>query len=93
MKISLVSDVHLEFGDLDIVNTDNAEVLILSGDICVAADLDMRDRRQTELGFARWRSEMFHEFFERCAANFPHVNVMLKLLVMLHLLLAHCGLT
>jgi len=65
--------VHLEFGDLDIVNTDNAEVLILSGDICVAADLDMRDRRQTEQGFARWRSEMFHEFFERCAANFPHV--------------------
>jgi hypothetical protein len=33
----------------------------------------MRDRRQTELGFARRRSEMFHEFFERCAANFPHV--------------------
>ena len=73
MKISLVSDVHLEFGDLDIVNTDNAEVLILSGDICVAADLDMRDRLQTELGFARWRSEMFHDFFERCTANFPHV--------------------
>jgi hypothetical protein len=58
---------------LDIVNTDNAEVLILSGDICIAADLDMRDRRQTELGFARRRSEMFHEFFERCATNFPHV--------------------
>ena len=65
--------MHLEFGDLDIVNSDNAEVLILGGDICVAADLDMRDRRQTELGFARWRSEMIHEFFERCAANFPHV--------------------
>jgi predicted phosphodiesterase len=73
MKIAVASDVHLEFGDLDIVNTDNAEVLILSGDICVAADLDMRDRRQTELGFARYRSERFHEFFERCATNFPHV--------------------
>lgn len=73
MKISLASDVHLEFGDLDIVNTDSAEVLILGGDICVAADLDMRDRRQTELGCARYRSERFHEFFERCAANFPHV--------------------
>ena len=73
MKIAVASDIHLEFGDLDIVNTDNAEVLILSGDICVAADLDMRDRRQTESGFARWRSEMFHDFFERCAANFPHV--------------------
>jgi predicted phosphodiesterase len=73
MKIAVASDVHLEFGDLDIVNTDDAQVLILSGDICVAADLDMRDRRQTELGFARRRSEMFHEFFERCATNFPHV--------------------
>ena len=73
MKISIASDLHLEFGDLDFDNSNNAEVLILSGDICVAADLDMRDSRQTELGFARARSERFHEFFERCAARFPHV--------------------
>jgi hypothetical protein len=73
VKIAVASDLHLEFGDLDIENTNNAEVLILSGDICIAADLDMRDRRQTELGFARWRSERFHEFFERCCTNFPHV--------------------
>ena len=73
MKISIASDIHLEFGDLDIANPDGADVLILSGDICVAADLDMRDRRQTEMGFARHRSERFHDFFERCAVNFPHV--------------------
>jgi len=73
MKIAVASDVHLEFGDLDIVNDQDAQVLILSGDICVAADLDMRDRRQTEMGFARYRSEMFHDFFERCTANFSHV--------------------
>ncbi len=73
MKIAVASDIHLEFGDLDIQNDAGAEVLILSGDICVAADLDMRDRRQTEMGFARHRSERFHEFFERCAVNFPHV--------------------
>ena len=73
MKIAVASDIHLEFGDIDITNDGQADVLILSGDICVAADLDMRDRRQTELGFARRRSEMFHDFFERCAANFPHV--------------------
>ena len=73
MKIAIASDLHLEFGDLEIANDNSADVLILSGDICVAADLDMRDRRQTELGFARHRSERFHEFFERCAANFPHV--------------------
>ena len=73
MKIAIASDLHLEFGDLDINNTDGADVLLLSGDICVAADLDMRDRRQTEMGFARYRSERFHDFFERCATNFPHV--------------------
>ena len=73
MKIAVASDIHLEFGDIDITNDSQADVLILSGDICVAADLDMRDRRQTESGFARYRSERFHEFFERCAANFPHV--------------------
>ena len=73
MKIAVASDIHLEFGDIVLENTDSADVLILSGDICVAADLDMRDRRQTELGFARYRSERFHDFFERCAANFPHV--------------------
>ena len=73
MKIAIASDIHLEFGDIDITNDSQADVLILSGDICVAVDLDMRDRRQTESGFARYRSERFHEFFERCAANFPHV--------------------
>jgi predicted phosphodiesterase len=73
MKIAVASDIHLEFGDIDLQNTEDAEVLILSGDICVATDLDMRDRRQTEMGFARWRSEMYHEFFERCSTNFPHV--------------------
>jgi predicted phosphodiesterase len=73
MKIAIASDIHLEFGDLEINNDANAEVLILSGDICVAADLDMRDRRQTEMGFARYRSERFHDFFERCTAKFPHV--------------------
>jgi len=73
MKIAIASDIHLEFGDINLENTNSADVLILSGDICVAADLDMRDRRQTELGFARYRSERFHDFFEHCSANFPHV--------------------
>jgi predicted phosphodiesterase len=39
MKIALVSDVHLEFGDLDFENDSGADVLILGGDICVANDM------------------------------------------------------
>lgn len=73
MKIGVCSDLHLEFGDLFIKNEDNVDVLILSGDILVEADLDMRDRRQTEMGFARRRSELFHDFFDRVCFQFPHV--------------------
>jgi Icc-related predicted phosphoesterase len=71
MKIALVSDVHLEFGDLDFDNTDNADVLILGGDICVAADMTQRDPLNT-LG-EEYRSNRFHAFFERCCDRFPHV--------------------
>lgn len=73
MKIAICSDLHLEFGDVVIENDQDAEVLVLSGDILVERDLDMRDRRQTELGFARKRSEAFHDFFDRMCEKFPNV--------------------
>jgi hypothetical protein len=71
MKIALASDVHLEFGDLDFDNTDSADVLILGGDICVAADLAQRDPYNT-MG-EEYRSNRFHAFFQRCCDRFPHV--------------------
>ena len=71
MKIALVSDVHLEFGDLDFNNTDSADVLILGGDICVANDMTQRDPYNT-LG-EEYRSNRFHNFFQRCSERFPHV--------------------
>lgn len=39
MKVSLASDLHLEFGDLVLKNEDQADLLILSGDIFVAKHL------------------------------------------------------
>jgi Icc-related predicted phosphoesterase len=71
MKIALVSDVHLEFGDLDFDNDSSADVLILGGDICVASDMAQRDPYNT-MG-EQYRSNRFHAFFERCCARFPHV--------------------
>ena len=71
MKIALASDVHLEFGDLDFDNTDNADVLILGGDICVGADMAQRDPYNT-MG-EHYRSNRFHAFFQRCCDRFPHV--------------------
>ena len=71
MKISVCSDIHLEFGDIDLVNTDSADVLILGGDICVAADISQRDPYNT-MG-EHYRSNRYHDFFQRCSAQFPHV--------------------
>jgi Icc-related predicted phosphoesterase len=59
MKIAICSDLHLEFGDLFFTNTDNADVLILSGDICKAME--------------GTRSSRLHDFFKRCTFQFPHV--------------------
>jgi predicted phosphodiesterase len=63
MKIALVSDIHLEFADLDICNEQNAEVLILAGDICVAKDA----LKQSDMG------ERVRNFFQRVSTQFPTV--------------------
>ena len=70
MKIAIASDIHLEFGDLNIQNTDKADVLILSGDICVAEDIGRPDPH----GFMEGsRSNRIVDFFKRCSFQFPHV--------------------
>lgn len=71
MKFALASDVHLEFGTISLENTKNADVLILSGDICVANDVLERDvyglRGEND------KSNKIHTFFQECSARFPHV--------------------
>lgn len=70
MKVAVTSDVHLEFGQLSLDNTDNADVLILSGDICVARDLMEHDPHGiVDFG----KSARYHQFFQECCARFPHV--------------------
>ena len=70
MKIAIASDVHLEFGDLILKNEENADVLILSGDICVAADF----RKPDAYGIiGSGKSERYVDFFSRCAFEFPKV--------------------
>ena len=70
MRIAIASDVHLEFGDLILKNEENADVLILSGDICVAADF----RKSDSYGIiGKGKSERYIDFFSRCAFEFPKV--------------------
>jgi len=70
MKIAICSDVHLEFGQLKLENTQNAEVLILSGDICTARDL-LPDSGDNFVGSAK--SVRYHDFFRMCSSLFDHV--------------------
>ena len=68
MKIAVASDIHLEFGPIELKNTEDAEVLILSGDICVAANLDP----YASPGILE-RSVSVHKFFQECCSEFKHV--------------------
>ncbi len=79
MKIQLVSDLHLEFEDVNIKNELGADVLILSGDILVAddlrnqpADLSLADIPDEGFGRAR-RALRYRDFFLRVSFQFPHV--------------------
>ena len=45
MKIALASDLHVEFGDIDLVNTQGVDLLILAGDIVMLKDLDKQSER------------------------------------------------
>ena len=82
MKIQLVSDLHLEFSDINITNDQNYDVLILGGDIMIAADLhdhpvfDFNPYSHgafADLGRKQQRVATFRDFMKRCAFQFPHV--------------------
>jgi len=72
MKIAVCSDLHLEFGPLELKNP-GVDVLILSGDILVEKDLEIYDRRQIEFETMLAKSLRYHRFFEQVCSEFPHV--------------------
>ena len=53
----------MEFGDINLQNQENAEVLILSGDICTAKVFKHKPKDRA----------MVKEFFKRVSFQFPHV--------------------
>ena len=82
MKIKLVSDLHLEFSDINIQNDQDYDVLILGGDIMIAQDLhdhiaaDFNPYSSgafADLSRKMQRVTRFRDFFKRCSFQFPHV--------------------
>ena len=79
MKIAVCSDLHLEFQDINLQNTEGAEVLILSGDIFIAEDLHSHPETKYShleikaLQHGQARAQKFRDFLKRCSFQFPHV--------------------
>jgi len=82
MKIALCSDLHLEFQDINLKNEEDAEVLILSGDIMIAEDLHNHPEMSynmysninlADLGRRQAVALRFRDFLSRCSFQFPHV--------------------
>jgi DNA repair exonuclease SbcCD nuclease subunit len=71
MKVAICSDIHLEFGDITLENTENADVLILSGDICVSNDLRVKD--DYEVKNVTDKNAQYHKFFKGCCERFNRV--------------------
>lgn len=81
MKITVVSDLHLEFSDVVLENTQGADVLILSGDITIAEDLHDHERGFEEaptfgiqgLGSRQELALRTRNFWGRCSEQFKNV--------------------
>lgn len=64
MNLQIVSDLHLEFSDINITNQNGADALILAGDILVA---DKLFKHNSDIG------QRFRDFLKRVSFQFPHV--------------------
>ena len=82
MKLAICSDLHLEFQDINIQNTEGADVLILAGDILVADDLHNHPEMNygmysntdlKQLGARQLSAHRFRDFLKRVSFQFPHV--------------------
>jgi Icc-related predicted phosphoesterase len=81
MKIAVCSDLHLEFKDIELFNTEGAEVLILSGDIMIADSLHNHApptvtspyEPYKQLGHNALMAQRYRDFLKRVSFEFPHV--------------------
>lgn len=67
MKIAYMSDLHLEFGNQFLpTNTNNADILVLAGDIILAYDLiDQNPKRR----------KLYKRFFDHIAVQYPCILI------------------
>lgn len=80
MKIAYCSDLHLEFGDIKLENTENADVLVLAGDIVIAEYLHTykKDAPYEGIKVSGTKNDLadrFRRFIKNVSEEFPNVVV------------------
>lgn len=77
MKLSIASDLHLEFGgNVVLENIDNTDVLILAGDIVTAYDIAMAYDLDMSLSeFLKSSAGKYHTFMDDVSSKWKHVIV------------------
>jgi len=75
MKIAYCSDLHLEMGGLELYNTENADVLILAGDILLVSRLFDKGEKHylNDKEFIVKHNDVFHSFFQQVCEEFKNV--------------------
>lgn len=78
MKLAICSDLHLELEDLQIENTEGADVLVLAGDIFEAVVMKTPSPAEpdpvlTIPGSKKEMAKRYRDFIRRASKEFPHV--------------------
>jgi predicted phosphodiesterase len=71
MKIAYCSDIHIEFDTIKLKNSENADVLVLAGDICLVSQLGSYPDNSDE--FLYGKNGRIHDFFINCSKEFKHI--------------------
>lgn len=73
MKISVVSDLHIEWSDYTVANP-GADVLILSGDIMMGSPLrDYPEGCEPSVSKYYPHAQRYRSFLKRCSQSFKHI--------------------
>lgn len=78
MKITFCSDLHLNFGDFSLLESPEADVLILAGDILIASELlYLQDRNNSITEWIIDRIERYVNFINQCCSLYENVILIL----------------
>lgn len=73
MKITICSDLHLEFGDFPLIDAPETDVLVLAGDIFITFELTYLNNLSGSTITGLERAKRYFNFITKCCRLYKHV--------------------